>query len=450
MTKDMTQGSPMKLILGFSIPLLFGYLFQQFYNMVDTMIVGRYLGVNALAAVGSTGSINFFVIGFCMGVCNGFSIPISQKFGAKDFSGMRRFVANGVWLAIAFAVVMTIVTSVLCKNILVFMRTPEDIIDSAYVYILILFLGIPATFLYNMVSGIIRAMGDSKTPLLFLTVSSVLNIGLDLLFVINFKMGVGGAALATVIAQAVSGLLCVIFMVRKFEILKMSSEEWKPDKEKILILCGMGIPMGLQYSITAIGSLVLQTAVNTLGSMAVASVTAASKINMFLMCPFDAMGSTMATYGGQNVGAGKIDRIGKGVKACVLLAAGYSALALTVVLLFGRNLATLFVDSSETAIMDNVYLFMLVNISCFMLLSLVNILRFLIQGVGFPTFAILAGVFEMFARSFAGFILVPIFGFTAACFGNPFAWLMADVFLIPAYFHVIKKLQERHKKEIAM
>ncbi len=443
MTKDMTSGSPMKLILGFSIPLLFGFLFQQFYNIVDTIIVGRFLGVDDLAAVGSTGSINFLIIGFCVGVCSGFSIPIAHKFGAGDYVGMRKMVANCMWLAIAFAVVMTVLTTILCRQILVLMKTPEDILEGAYDYIWVIFLGIPVIYLYNMLSGIIRALGDSKTPLIFLLISSVLNIGLDLFFIIVLHWGVAGAAWATVIAQGISGVLCLIYMIKKFEILHIRKEEWVWDTNMALTLCNMGIPMGLQYSITAIGSVILQTATNTLGSIAVASTTAAGKISGFLACPFDAMGSTMATYSGQNVGAGKIDRVGKGMKSCIVLGAGYSVIAFGVCMLWGGNLATLFVESTEAEILDNVHLFLVLITATYFLLALVNIIRFTIQGVGFPRFAILAGVFEMIARAIAGIVLVPMFGFVGACLGSPIAWILADAFLIPAYIHVINKLKKK-------
>ncbi len=443
MTKNLTEGSPMKLILGFSVPLLFGFLFQQFYSLVDTLIVGRFLGKESLAAVGATGSINFLIIGFCMGVCNGFSIPVSHKFGAGDHSGLRRYVANCVWLAIAFAAVLTVVTSSLCRQILIWMRTPENIIDGSYAYIWVIFLGIPVTFLYNMTSGVIRALGDSKTPVIFLLMSSVLNIGLDLFFLLNLKMGVGGAALATVISQGVSGFCCFLYMNKKFEILHIQKEEWAPDGHMMRVLCGMGIPMGLQYSITAIGSVILQSATNTLGSDAVAAVTAAGRINGFLACPFDAMGSTMATYGGQNVGAGRLERLGQGLRSCILLGAGYSVVALCVSVFFGRSLAALFLDVSETAIINNVRLFMIFNTSFYFPLALVNIIRFLIQGMGFPAFAILAGVFEMLARSLTGLVLVPALGFTGVALGSPTAWILADAFLIPAYFHVRKTLERR-------
>lgn len=443
MTKDMTKGSPMKLILGFAIPLLLGYLFQQFYNVVDTVIVGRFLGVDNLAAVGATGSVNFLIIGFCMGVCNGFSIPISHKFGAGDYEGLRRFVANAVWLSVVFAAVMTVLTTCFCRQILVLMLTPEDILDGAYNYIWIIFLGIPVTYLYNIVSAIIRALGDSKTPVIFLVMSSVVNIGLDLFFIINLNMGVAGAAWATVIAQAVAGFSCLLFMIKKYEILHIKKNEWTVDTGMMKALCGMGIPMGLQYSITAIGCVILQSATNTLGSSAVAAATAGSRITGFLACPIDAMGSTMATYGGQNIGAGKLERIGTGLKSCVILGAGYAVIALLISLVLGEPLAGLFVGANEVAIIGDVQLYLILNTVFYFPLALVNIIRFLIQGMGFPRFAILAGVFEMVARALSGVLLVPFMGFAGASLGGPIAWIFADAFLIPAYFHVSKVLRKR-------
>lgn len=442
-TKDMTTGSPTRLLLGFFIPMLFGMLFQQFYSMVDTIIVGKYLGVQALAAVGSTGSINFMIIGFCMGVCNGFAIPVAQKFGEKNFNLLRRFVANGAWLAMIFAFVMTVVVCMLCRPILNWMNTPSDIIDGAYHYIFVIFLGIPATYLYNMVSGIIRSLGDSKTPLVFLIISSVLNILLDLFMIIRLNMGVAGAAWATVIAQGVSGVCCLIFMTRRFEILRMTGEEARPDSGIMLNLFQMGVPMGLQYSITAIGSVILQTAVNGLGSMAVAAVAAGSKISMFFCCPFDALGSTMATYGGQNIGARKLDRISKGLHASCWMGAVYSVAAFFVLWCFGRTVGQLFVAADQAEILGQVHMFLVANAAFYIPLVGVNVYRFLIQGMGYSKLAVLAGVCEMFARSVVGFCLVPVFGYIAVCFASPLAWVAADAFLVPSYLKIMKRLKTR-------
>lgn len=439
-TRDLTTGSPMKLILGFATPLLFGFLFQQFYNVVDTVIVGQFLGVKALAGVGATGSLNFMIIGFCMGVCNGFAIPVAHKFGAKDYSGMRQVIANSVWLSGVFAVIMTAAVVALCKNILVWMNTPGDIFEYAYIYILIIFWGIPASYLYNLLSGIIRSLGDSRTPLLFLLISSVLNIVLDLLCILTFQMGIAGAAAATVVSQLVSGVLCLFYMKKKFDILEITKEEWKVDTGHMKVLCGMGVPMGLQYSITAIGSVILQTSVNSLGSVAVAAVTAAGKVSLFFCCPFDALGATMATYGGQNVGAKKLDRLGKGLRACSILGIVYALIAFGVLYVFGDNFVGLFVKEEGADVIEGARQMLLVVSAFFIPLAFVNIIRFLIQGVGFSAFAVLAGVCEMAARALAGLFLVPSLGFTGACLASPLAWIFADAFLVPAYIHVRRKL----------
>lgn len=440
--KDMTKGSPFKLILGFALPMLIGLLFQQFYSMVDTIIVGKYLGVKALAAVGSTGSLNFMIIGFCTGVCSGFAIPVAQRFGAGDYHGLRKYTANAAWLSLAFSIVMAVTVCVLCRPILEWMKTPEDIIDQAFIYIFVIFAGIPATYLYNMTAGIIRSLGDSKTPVYFLLLSSVLNIALDLFTIVVLKTGVAGAAYATVISQAVSGLLCLLYMKKHFEILKMEKDEKKIDRRLIGRLCGMGIPMGLQYSITAIGSVILQASVNTLGSMAVAAVAAGSKVTLFFCCPFDALGGTMATYAGQNVGAGKLDRIKAGLKSSSIIGCIYAVIAFLILLLFSDKIALLFMDAGETETIRQVSMFLTANSAFYIPLVFVNVVRFTIQGMGYSTFAILAGVFEMAARGLAGLVLVPVFGYAAACFGSPLAWIFADIFLFPAFFHCLKAMKK--------
>ena len=440
--RDMTTGSPFRLILGFAVPMLMGLLFQQFYSMVDTIIVGKYLGVSALASVGSTSSINFMIIGFCTGVCSGFSIPVAQRFGAGDHHGLRCFVANAGWLSAIFSAVMTIIVCFLCMDILRWMDTPDDIIQGAYDYIFIIFAGIPVTYLYNILAGIIRSLGDSRTPVYFLLLSSVINIFLDLFTILVMGMGVEGAAYATVISQAISGVLCFLYMRSHFPILRMTREERKFNLRMAKILCGIGIPMGLQYSITAIGSVILQTAVNGLGSLYVAAISAGNKLTLFFTCPFEALGATMATWAGQNVGAGKIDRVKEGVKYALLIGCVYAVAAFIILTLFSKYLALRFLDAGEVSTIGNVSLFLFGNSLFYIALVFVNVVRFSIQGMGFSTFAILAGVFEMFARTFAGMCLVPIFGYPAACFASPMAWIAADIFLVPAFLHCIKKLKK--------
>ena len=448
--RDLTTGSPMRLILGFMLPLLFGMLFQQFYNMVDTIVVGQYLGVNALAGVGSTGSINFLVLGFVIGVCAGFAIPVAQKFGSKSFDELKKYVGNTLWIAAAFAVVLTAATCLLCGSILRWMNTPDEVFSEAYDYIFVIFLGIPVTFLYNILSGFIRSLGDSRTPVIFLVISSILNIALDIFMIVVLKMGVAGAGWATVISQMVSGIMCLVFIMKRFELLRLKKEELKLDLYYIGRLCAVGLPMGLQYSITAIGTIFLQTAVNGLGAVYMASVTAGNKVGQFMCCPFDAMGSTMATYGGQNVGAGKPDRIRKGLFCCSALGVGYALIALGIAVLFGGDLARLFISSNDLEsgvdpeqVVTLAKQLLVVNAAFYIPLAFVNIVRFMIQGMGFSQIAVYAGVSELVARGVVAMGFVPYFGYNAVCFANPMAWVLADLFLIPAFFICFNKIVKR-------
>lgn len=444
MVKDMTNGSPSKHILGFAVPMLFGMLFQQFYNLVDTIIVGKTLGVEALAGVGATGSINFMIIGFCMGVCNGFVIPVAQCFGAKKPADLRKYVFNGYICSVVFAIVLTLASVIFCRRILIVMNTPADIIDHAYNYIVVIFIGIPTVFLYNMVSGVIRSLGDSKTPVVFLVLSSIINVVLDFFLILVCKMGVAGAGWATVTSQLISGLTCLIYMYKKYDILKGDKSERVLDRRFITNLCMNGVPMGLQYSITAIGSTILQAAVNTLGSTYVAAMTAGSKMFNFTCCPFDALGSTMATYAGQNVGAAKIKRLGQGVRSAMIIGSIYSVLSLVALYFTTDYIALLFVNASETTIIALTRQFILASACFYIPLTGVNVVRFCIQGMGFSVFAISAGILEMIGRAFAAIILIPSIGFVGACLASPIAWIAADAFLFPAFIHCAKKLNARH------
>lgn len=450
MTRNLTEGNPLKLIIAFAIPMILGNLFQQFYNFVDTMIVGHFLGVEALAGVGATGSINFLIIGFCTGMCSGFSVPVATAFGAGDYRLLRKYVANSLYMSLAFSVSIAVVVSLLCRNILVWMQTPTDCIEYSYTYILTLFVAIPITFLYNILAGIIRSVGDSKTPLIFLIISVFVNVGLDYLFIAPFKMGVFGAALATVISQFISGILCLVVIVKKFEVLHVKGDEWNYDSSCVGRLVAMGLPMGLQYSITAIGSVILQSSVNMLGSLSVAAVTAASKVNMLFLCVLDALGASMATYGGQNLGAGKIDRIRQGTKAAVILGIGYSLFALVAAIFVRVPLINLFTDKPIPQMVEMSAQHVLITTGSLSLLVFVNVLRFLIQGVGYSNFAMLAGVLEMIARTVAGLVVIPVFGFFGACISSPLAWIFADCFLIPAYFWVVKTLERKQKESVQM
>ena len=444
MTKNLTEGKPMKLVLGFAAPLLFGVLFQQLYSFVDTAIVGRYLGAAKLAAVGATGSVNFLVIGLCLGFCSGFGIPISQAFGANDTERLHRCVHHAVVLSAAFSLVFAAAATWLCRPMLKLMDTPAEVIDASVSYISVIFAAIPCCVLYNMASAILRALGDSKTPVVFLVVASLVNIALDLFLILVWKLDVAGAAIATAISQLVSGVGCVVVMVRRYPILRTTREErtFSPALAKNMIL--IGLPMGLQYSITAVGSVVVQGAVNGLGVNAVAAVSAAAKISAFFCCVFDALASTMATFAGQNVGARRIDRVDAGLRAASVIGCIYCVLAFGAVTLFARPLMGLFIDAQADAeVTDMGVRYLMINAAFYIPLLFVNIVRLSIQGMGFTRPAMFAGLFEMIARTAVALLLVPRLGFTGACLANPAAWVMADVFLFPCYRRVKRTLAGR-------
>ena len=444
LTRDLTEGKPLKLILSFAAPLLFGVLFQQFYSFVDTAIVGRYLGAEKLAAVGATGSLNFLVIGLCLGFCSGFAIPVAQAFGAKDEHEVRRNVYHAAVLSAVLSVVFGLAATLLCKPLLRLMNTPEEILDFSAAYIRIIFAAIPCCVLYNMASGILRALGDSRTPVLFLVLASLINIALDLFLILACGMGVAGAAAATAVSQLISGLGCVIVMIRRFPILKLTKEEKRFSLKKARFMLGIGLPMGLQFSITAIGSVMVQWSVNGLGVDAVAAVSAATKLSMFFACVFDALASTMATFAGQNIGARKLDRVGRGLRAASAVGVAYCAAALGVVLLFGDRMLSLFVDGGENAaVMEMGFRYLKINAAMYIPLLFVNILRLCIQGMGFTRVAMFAGLSEMLARTAVALWVVPAAGFTGACLANPAAWLMADAFLFPCYRKLMSSMRGR-------
>ena len=426
---------------------MLGSLFQQFYNLADTIIVGRFVGVEALAAVGSVGGLNYLVLGFVNGIACGFSIPISWTFGAKDYSQMRRYTANTVWLSIAFAVVLTIVTVALTRPILVWTNTPANIIDLADIYVRTIFWGIPFTLLYNVTSALMRALGDSKRPLYFLLMASFLNIGLDLLCIIVFKMGVFGASFATVFSQAVAGFGSLWYIARHYHELRWSKEEGKLSRDHCLKLCNMGIPMGLQCSITAIGSVVLQGAVNGLGSDIVAAQTAGGKAAQFLSVPLESIGTAMTTYASQNLGAHDLKRVNRGVNTALGIGCVYSIASFIILRFADKLLIGLFLDAGEVEIMANAQSFIFWNSVFYIPLAVLIIYRYTIQGLGYSGLAMFAGVAEMVARAMVGFLFVPLWGYFAACIANPVAWFFACFFLIPAYFVVRKKLTNEKENQ---
>lgn len=446
-SREMTAGPALPLIFNFTLPLLLGNLLQQAYSLVDAAIVGQFLGINDLAAVGASSSVIFLILGFCNGCSCGFGIPVAQKFGARDYGMMRRYVALGVRVSLWLSVAIAVVTSVFCGDILRSMRTPENIFEGAYLYLLVTFLSVPCTFLYNLLSSVIRALGDSRTPFWFLVFSTVLNIVLDLFCILVLEWGVIGAAVATLVAQGVSAVLCYVYMYRHFPILRSTPEERKWDGRIVRNLLGIGVPMGLQFSITAIGSILLQSANNALGTACVAAFTAGVRIKMFFICPFESLGIAMATYCGQNYGAGRPRRIWEGIRVALGMMMVY-AVATFFILRFGSGwLALLFVAPGETEIIGNTELFLGVSSYFFPVLGLLCILRYAIQGAGYTRLAMLSGVSEMIARTLVSWYAVPEFGYLAVCYGDPTAWLAADLFLVPASLYVYRRLKRLVNRE---
>ena len=352
MTKDMTMGSPLRMILLFSVPVLLGNIFQQFYNMVDTIIVGQYLGEDALAAVGSTGCLMFLVLGFANGIAQGFGVMVSHAFGAKDFKLLKHYVALSLILTAIVSLLLTIPTVAASRQFLILMKTPDNILGLADSYIKVIFAGILLTMSYNVAAGILRGIGDSKTPLYFLILSSFLNIVLDLFLIVVVKLGTAGAAYATIIAQGVSALLCFIYMFRKFDILKTSREDYYLDGYGVFNMLSIGIPMALNYSITAIGTMILQGAVNIFGSSVVAAFTAASKVENLSTQTMPTLGTAIATYCGQNLGAGKYKRIYEGMRKGFFICIFISLAASAICVFGGRFIVSWFVSNPSEEIFD--------------------------------------------------------------------------------------------------
>lgn len=439
---DMTVGSPARGILHFALPLVLGYILQQMYQVIDAAIVGRWIGVGALAAVGASSSINFLVMGFCNGSCAGFAIPVAQAFGGKDYHKMRIYVANAVRIAVAFAAVITLLTCMFCTKILGLVNTPADIFHDAWTFLFLQFLAIPFTMGYNLLSGFIRALGNSKQPFFFLIIASLVNIALDVLLILVIGMGVAGAGVATLLSQAFATLLCWLYIRSKMRLLIPTGEERRYDNKRVSILLNNGVPMGLQFSITGIGIIMLQSANNALGTVCVASFTAAMRIKYLFTCVFENIGVAMATYCGQNIGARKLDRVRRGVKDAIVIMLVYFVLTVLIIYPFADEMMMLFVKSGEQEVIDNAAMFMRIANYFYPALGLLTIFRYSIQGLGYSNLSMMSGVMEMIARCGVSLWLVPALAFKGVCLGDPVAWVFADIFLIPAFlwlYHHLKR-----------
>lgn len=440
---DMTVGSPLRQITKFALPLILGYILQQMYLVIDAAIVGRWIGVGALAAVGASSSIMFLVMGFCNGACAGFAIPVAQSFGAKDYSKMRLYVANAVRISAVMATVVTLLSLMFCRRILQMVNTPADIFLDAYIFLMLQFAAIPLTFGFNLFSGQIRALGNSRQPFYFLITSAVVNVLLDVVLILGCGLGVAGAGIATWLSQALSVILCLWYIRKHMQLLIPKGDERRFDNKRTSILLNNGVPMGLQFSITGIGIIMLQSANNALGTTCVAAFTASMRIKYLFTCVFENIGVAMATYCGQNLGARRMDRVTKGVKDAIKLMLIYFVFTFALIYPFADWMMRLFVDSGEAEVVGRAAQFMRIANYFYPALGLLTILRYSIQGLGFSNLSMLSGVMEMIARCGVSLWLVPALAWTGVCLGDPVAWCMADLFLIPAFLWV----QQRQRKQ---
>lgn len=448
MEMDMTQGKPMPLILKFTVPLVIGNIFQQLYNMADTIIVGRYVGAGALAAVGSTGTIMFLITGFSQGITAGFTVLTSQRYGARDQDGVRRSVANGILLAIFVTLLLTVAGVCSMEALLRLMNTPADIFQDAYDYIIVICAGIGANVFYNLLSAYLRSVGNSQAPLCFLVLSACLNVVLDLVFIIYFNMGVAGAAWATNLSQAISALLCLIYMFARVPVLRPEKKHWRLNRRDSRIQITIGIPMAFQFAITASGTMIMQAAINLFGSEAVAAYTAAGKLQNLVTQGMVAMGQTMATYGGQNYGKGDLDRIRAGVRAALLAEFVYSiAAAICVCLLLRPSIGLFFSGDVDVNVMlpwARTYIYMCALF--FIPLSVIFIFRNIMQGCGYGFLPMMGGVSELAARLVAAAIAMRLLSYPLACFCDPAAWVAAGLFTGVSYLHVMRDLKRKMGK----
>lgn len=440
MELDMTKGNPLKLITKFIIPLIIGNIFQQLYSMVDTIIVGRFVGVDALAAVGATGSICFLILGFTQGLTTGFTVLTAQRFGANDLDGMRKSIANAAILSVIVTAVMTTL-SITCMDLLLkWMNTPEDIFAMAKEYVVIICAGICCSVLYNLLASILRAIGNSVVPLVLLVISSVINIVLDYVLIVYVHMGVGGAAVATVISQGVSGVLCLFYIMKKVPLLHVAKQHWVPDGQCIRNQMVIGVPMALQFSITAVGTILVQSALNLLGSTVVASYSVSCKVEQLVTQPFLAMGATMATYSAQNRGVNDLGRIRSGVRIANIMSAIYAVVIYFVVCSILPFAIKLFVTEN----IDTVYSYAKVYIELcglfFIPLGMIFIYRNTMQGCGYAFWPMMGGVVELVVRCVAAFVAARMLSYTGVCIANAGAWLGAGIFLWICYQFVMRRM----------
>ena len=439
--RDLTSGNPIKLIFFFTIPLLIGNVFQQFYHMADMIIVGQVLGKNALAAVGATGSLIFLILGFAQGLTAGLSIIVAQRFGAQDYRGVKKSFATGIVLSGVVTVILTLFSWFFMRPILVLMQTPAAIIEDSYTFISIIMWGIVASMGFNLLSNVIRAVGDSRTPLVFLIIATIVNIALDVVLIVYFRVGVAGAGIATVSAQAVAGILCLNYIKRRMPNLQLSRKDFRGIWTEVPAHLKVALPMAFQASIIAIGVIILQSAINGLGTDAVAAQATAGKIDQFATLPMASFGVTMATYTAQNYGARQYQRILTGVRQSLALSVGFSLIGGLTMIVFGQSLVGLFVNQGETEVLRLAQIYFNINGSMYWILAILFIVRYTLQGLGQSMVPTIAGIIELLMRCFAALVLMKSFGFVGAAVAIPLAWVGATIVLLYSYFKAVKRLK---------
>ncbi len=444
----MTTGNPLKIIITFAIPIMFTSLVQQFYNVADTYIVGKYISDNALAAVGAVGPMSGLLVGLAMGLTDGFSIPVAQAFGAGDKKLTKHYAGNAISLTIIATIIMTILSFILMKPILKLLGTPANIFQDAYTYVMINYLGMFTRTIYNVLAGILRALGDSKSPLMFLSVCAVANVFLNYVTIVPLRMGVFGAAISTVIAQFISCIMCIIYVRKRKDILNITLVDFKIKKTTAVLMLEMGVPRSLQYSITNVGSMVLQTKLNTYGSDYIAGWSVANKPELLANIPLSAIGVACATFSGQNFGAGRMDRVRQGVKSAMIFSGGLSVVMSVVLYFLGDDISRLFLDSNNAQAISASKTYLQTIAIFYVSLAALFVFRNALQGIGKSYVSMMAGVAELFGRIIAALILSKYFGFVGVCLASPFAWMLADIPLLVIYYlKVVERKGQKCLKE---
>lgn len=445
-TKDMTTGVPGKLILGFALPLMLGNIFQQLYTFVDTVVVGQALGVEALAALGATEWMIFLLFGFVQGLVQGLIVITSQRFGAGDYKGLRKSVISAGYLSAAAAILFTVVGQLMIYPILKLLNTPEEIIGLSYTYLRILYAGIPITVAYNLFAAILRALGNSKAPLKGMTIASLCNVVLDILFVFVFGLGIAGAAYGTLLAQLFAAVFCLL-QLKKINILRFEREEYRVDRIILGEQLKLGIPMGLQSAITAMGGLVVQAVINGFGVIFIAGYTAANKLYGLLEIAASSYGYAMSTYAGQNMGAGHDTRIKKGLLAANGIGVITALFMSAIMLLCGKWILACFIAGDAVLVQAAIqigYRFLIILSMFFPLLYILYITRACIQGMGNTVLPMISSIAQLVMRVGCALVLPPFIGENGVFYGEIFAWLGADIILVLWVFYYFKKRQIRN------